>query len=89
MNDDLTIDVLLSPLLQHSPACLCPSPEVRAQQIQSIAHSRATDVSEQAPPDPSLFCHGRVLGDSFHPACRNKQQQVCITAKSDISEHAS
>lgn len=63
MNADLTTGVLLSPLLQCHPACLRPSPEVGAQQIKSIAHSHAMDVSEQAPRDPSPFCHGKMLGD--------------------------
>lgn len=71
MNADLTTDVFLSPPLQRGPARMCPSPEVRAQQIKSIAHSHATDVNEQAPRDPSPFCHGKRLGDSFPPVCRN------------------
>lgn len=88
MNADLTTDVLLSPPLQRGPARMCPSPEVRAQQIKSIAHSQATDVNEQAPRDPSPFCHGKRLGDSFPPVCRNKHQQLYITGKHYINERA-
>ena len=88
MNADLTIDVLV-PSAPVLPCLPVSEPRVRAQQIKSIAHSHAMDVSEQAPRDPSPFCHGKMLGDSFPPVCRNKQQQFYITGNHSINEYAS
>lgn len=36
-------------------------------QIKSAAHSHIINVSRQAPRDPSPFCHGEMLADSFPP----------------------